>query len=168
MQRWRRLAVIGNVAAVGLCLVAILAPYFYDLGRLGLARWRWAHRGGDNYSLVVVQMCNCSHTTGLKLTVRAGQVIQVEALSRVGTTRHRPTAGRLDPAQFNHLTVEATFARAGRALINNWRLSLGGAPRNQIVYDAELGFVRRLEANDPLVPYFFYIFTARDLEFLAP
>ncbi len=160
MRRWRRLAVAASAAATFLCLGLILAPYSVQAGSLALARWRWARNGGGDYTIVVAQFCNC--TTGhYRLTVRRGQVIAVEALDQPGP------AGGLNPARFQHLTVEAAFGRAMQAVrIGWWPLARWRHPYT-VQYDPKLGYVTRFESGERDAPIFFYVYAAQILTLAA-
>jgi hypothetical protein len=161
MRRWRRLAVASSAGATALCLGLILAPYLYGLASLALARWRWARQAGAGYRVAVTQLCNCYHTGEFELSVRGGQVVRVEPLDAAGPAGRLGAASRLDPARFNHLTVEAAFDRAARSQrFNLWP----AGRRDRIEYDPVLGYVRRFESGDAGAPHFYYVYRAHDLQ----
>ena len=161
MERWRRLAIAASVGSTLLCLGLILAPYLYSLGSLGLARWRWTQHGSPNYTVTVAQLCNCAFGE-YRLTVRGGQVVAVETVGAVGPV----TSGGPNPAGFREMTVEATFARAGRSLRENWWP--GSRERTRVEFDAALGYVTRLDSFEPAAPHLFFTYVARDLQLDSP
>lgn len=156
----RRLAVFGCAGSAVLCLGLVLAPFLFRLGGLGWARWRWAQHGGSHYSMVVEQACVCYHAGEFRLTVENGRVTRVEPLAMPGL------AHRLNPASFDHLTVEAAFERAGQAVRASW------LPRRfhplRIEYDPAAGYVRRFETDNLQAFDARYLYTARDLQLTEP
>jgi hypothetical protein len=157
MDAWRRLAVVLSLGLVVLCAALIVAPFFYQAGSLALARWRWSRGGAASYTVVVTHVCNCYDAGEYKLTVRDGQVVAAEPVSPAWMT------GAIPPQRFNEYTVEAGFERAAQAVRANlgWRYY-----QLRITYDPELGYVSRFETGDPNAPYFFFVYSARDLELL--
>ncbi len=162
LRHWRRLAVAGMGGAGLLCVALIFAPFFYEVGRLGLARWRWAQHGNAAYRVVVTQFCNCYQMGKFELTVAGGQVVAVRRTDDIAQRILSP----LDPAYFNSLTVEAAFEQAGQNIREHWLPER--YRRYRVEYDPELGYVRLLETGDPNVPYFFYIYAAADVRPASP
>jgi Family of unknown function (DUF6174) len=162
MERWRRLAPAAAGAAVLLCLGLMFVPTLYSAGSLALARWRWAQRGGANYSLVVTQRCNCSLISEFRIIVRGGHVVSAQGLGGAAP------AGRIDPASFEYLTVAAAFDRAERNLRANWWPTFDRWRRDRVLYDPQAGYIRQYETGDPGAPHFFFVYAASDLETQSP
>ena len=151
---------IGCAGTAFLCAALIFAPYVLRVGSLAFARWRWAQNGGRNYTVVVSQFCYCYVTGAYKLTVRNGHVTAVELIRGSDSSRS------LNPAAFDHLTVEAALDRADRAVRASW---LPDWQRPLIVeYDPVSGYVTRYQTGDRRVYGGSFLFAARDLHLSSP
>jgi uncharacterized protein DUF6174 len=162
------LLIVGAVlGALLLCVGVVLAPFLARWGSLDTARQRWAVNGGQDYTLIVSEICFCPNAGEWRLTVSNGQVIGIESL------RETPVPSNL--AEFNRLTVEAMSTQAER-LVSETQL----APwfdTLAIDYDPTYGYVTRLEYDaNGLLDFIFgsyvtdsdYHYTARDLSLTAP
>jgi hypothetical protein len=159
------------VIAVCIGIVVLIASL--PTIRFRQAQQHWVQKGGLNYTLIISQGCFCQYVGEYKLTVKQGQVIEIEPIEVIGLGEPILPAAPGNPSEFNPLTVEGMLTLFELEQ-ENFTLSPWFRKR-AISFDPKYGYVTRYDEDENGVFDLFgrigdtdYHYTARDLQLSEP